>query len=155
MGVDLIYFVHPFYSRNMEIRFDNRGLFQLISKFILWRRLLTKTFANVLFYHFISKYGAPVKLIGDNHLIFASDIFKELWIKLGIRNIFTISNLTQCNMAGRIIRTIIQMVSPYIGSHYGKLDHFLQHFAYSLHTAVLESAAELFLRKKSPPLSRV
>lgn len=50
----------------------------------------SKKAVSDFFYHFVSKYGAPVTLIIDNGHFFNSDIFKARCIKLEIFHVFTV-----------------------------------------------------------------
>ncbi|GFX51001.1 retrovirus-related Pol polyprotein from transposon 17.6 [Trichonephila clavipes] len=55
--------------------------------------------ADSLFDNYISRYGAPVKLISDNGPQFISDIFEHLSNRLGIRHVKTVVYRPQANRA--------------------------------------------------------
>ncbi|GFW45824.1 retrovirus-related Pol polyprotein from transposon 17.6 [Trichonephila clavipes] len=74
----------------------NRYVLVITDHFIKWAKIIplnkasAQIIANKLFDNYISRYGAPVKLISDNGPQFISDIFEHLSDRLGIRHVKTV-----------------------------------------------------------------
>ncbi|GFW96505.1 retrovirus-related Pol polyprotein from transposon 17.6 [Trichonephila clavipes] len=119
-----------------------------VSKFLASARVIADNF----FDNYISRFGAPVKLISDNGLQFISDIFEHLSERLGIRHVKTVVYRPQANRTERVNRDLVQMIANYINDQHDTWDQFLREFAYAIRTAVNETTgkihAELFLGRK-------
>ncbi|GFW49498.1 transposon Ty3-I Gag-Pol polyprotein [Trichonephila clavipes] len=114
-------------------------------------KALARVIADTLFYNYISRYGASVKLISDNGPQFISDIFEHLSDRLGIRLVKTVVYRPQANRTERVNRDHVQMIANYVNDQHDTWDR-LREFAYAVRTAVNETTgktpAELFLGRK-------
>ncbi|GFU74472.1 retrovirus-related Pol polyprotein from transposon 17.6 [Trichonephila clavipes] len=136
----------------------NRYILVITDHFSKWAEIipLKKASARVIvdtfFDNFISRSGAPVKLISDNDPQFISDIFERLSDRLGIRHIKTVVYRPQANRIERVNRDLVQMIANYVNEQHDTWDQFLREFAYAIRTAVHETTrntpAELFLGRK-------
>ncbi|GFW32834.1 retrovirus-related Pol polyprotein from transposon 17.6 [Trichonephila clavipes] len=110
------------------------------------------TISDNYFDNFISRFGAPIKLISDNCPQFISDIFENLSERLGIRHVKTVVYRPQANRTERVNRDLVQMIANCVNEEHVTRDQFLREFAYAIRTAVNETTrktpAELFLARK-------
>ncbi|GFW44470.1 transposon Ty3-I Gag-Pol polyprotein [Trichonephila clavipes] len=108
---------------------------------------------DTFFDNYISRFGAPVKLISDNGTQFISDIFEYLSDRLGTRHVKTVVYRPQANRTERVNHYLVQMIANYVNDQHDKWDQFLREFSYAIHTAVNETKgkppSELFLGRKS------
>ncbi|GFT06373.1 retrovirus-related Pol polyprotein from transposon 412 [Trichonephila clavipes] len=133
----------------------NRYVLVIIDHFRKWAEIipLKKTSARVIadnfFDNYISRFGAPVKLISDNGPQFISDILQNLFERLGIRHVKTVVYRPQANRTERVNPDLVQMIANYVNEQHDTWDQFLREFAYAIHMAVNETTgktpAELFL----------
>ncbi|GFW23611.1 retrovirus-related Pol polyprotein from transposon 17.6 [Trichonephila clavipes] len=111
-----------------------------------------RVIADDIFYNYISRFGASIKIISDNGPQFISDIFEKLSERLGIRHVKTVLYRPQANRTERVNRDLVQMIANYVNEEHDPWDKFLREFAYAIHTAVKETTgenpAELFLGRK-------
>ncbi|GFW25582.1 uncharacterized protein TNCV_1308431 [Trichonephila clavipes] len=111
-----------------------------------------RVIADNFFDNYISRFGAPIKLISDNGPQFISDIFESLSERLGIRHVKTVVYRPQANGTERVNRDLVQMIANYVNEQHDTWDQFLREFAYAIRTAVNETTgktpAELFLGRK-------
>ncbi|GFX08537.1 retrovirus-related Pol polyprotein from transposon 17.6 [Trichonephila clavipes] len=136
----------------------NRYILVITDHFSMWAEIipLKKASARVIavnfFDNYISRFGAPIKLISDNGLQFISDIFENLSERLGIRHVKTVVYRPQANRTERVNRDLVQMIANYVNEQHDTWDQFLRDFAYAIRTAVNETTgktpAELFLGRK-------
>ncbi|GFS86503.1 retrovirus-related Pol polyprotein from transposon 297 [Trichonephila clavipes] len=121
-------------------------------KFIPLKKASARVIADNFFDNYISRFGAPIKLISDNGLQFISDIFENLSEILGIRHVKSVVYRPQANRTERVNRDLVQMIANYVNEQYDTWDQFLREFAYAIRTAVNETTgktpAELFLGRK-------
>ncbi|GFV76509.1 retrovirus-related Pol polyprotein from transposon 17.6 [Trichonephila clavipes] len=111
-----------------------------------------KVIADSLFDNYISRYGAPIKIISDNGPQFISVIFQNLSNLLGIRHVKTVVYRSQVNRTERVIREFVQMNANYVNDHHETWNEFLREFTYAIRTAVNETKrkppVDLFLGRK-------
>ncbi|GFY27475.1 retrovirus-related Pol polyprotein from transposon 297 [Trichonephila clavipes] len=111
-----------------------------------------RVIADNFFDNYVSRFGAPIKLISDNGPQFISDIFENLSERLGIRHVKTVVYRPQANRTERVNRDLVQMIANYVNEQHDTWDQFLREFAYAIRTAVNETTgktpAELFLGRK-------
>ncbi|GFT38964.1 retrovirus-related Pol polyprotein from transposon 17.6 [Trichonephila clavipes] len=111
-----------------------------------------RVIADKFFDNYISRFGAPIKLISDNGPQFISDIFENLSERLGIKHVKTVVYRPQANRTEGVNRDLVQMISNYVNEQHDTWDQFLREFAYAIRTAVNEATgkppAELFLGRK-------
>ncbi|GFX75960.1 retrovirus-related Pol polyprotein from transposon 17.6 [Trichonephila clavipes] len=107
---------------------------------------------NFFFDNYISRFGAPKKLISDNGPQFISDIFENLSERLGIRHVKTVVYRPQANRTERVNRDLVQMIANYVNEQHDTWDQFLQPYEWHKQTHVNETTgttpAELFLGRK-------
>ncbi|GFX35413.1 retrovirus-related Pol polyprotein from transposon 412 [Trichonephila clavipes] len=130
------------------------------AKIIPLKKASARAIADTLFDNYLSRYGAPVKLISDNGPQFTSDIFKHLSDRLGIIHVKTVVYRPQANRTERLNRDHVQMIANYVNDQHNTWDQFLREFAYAIRTAVNETTgknpAELFLgRKLTTPFQKL
>ncbi|GFW73560.1 retrovirus-related Pol polyprotein from transposon 17.6 [Trichonephila clavipes] len=138
----------------------NHYVLVITDHFSKWPEItpLQKASANIiadgLFDNYISRYGAPIKMISDNGPQFISDIFERLSNRLGIRHVKTVVYRTQANGIERVNRNLVQMIANYVNDQHEIWNQFLREFAYAIGTSVNETTgkppAELFLRRRLP-----
>ncbi|GFW16367.1 retrovirus-related Pol polyprotein from transposon 412 [Trichonephila clavipes] len=136
----------------------NRYVLVITDHFSKWAEIIphkkasARVIADNLFDNYISRFGAPIKLISDNGPQFISDIFENLSERLGIRDVKTIVYRPQANRTERVNRDLVQMIANYVNEQHDTWDQFLRKFAYAIRTAVNETTgktpAELFLSRK-------
>ncbi|GFX80584.1 retrovirus-related Pol polyprotein from transposon 412 [Trichonephila clavipes] len=136
----------------------NRYVLVITDHFSKWaeiiplKRASARVIADNFFDNYISRFGAPIKLISDNGSQFISDIFENLSERLGIRHVKTVVYRPQANRTERVNRDLVQMIANYVNEQHGTWDQFLREFAYAIRTAVNETMgktpAELFLGRK-------
>ncbi|GFU29989.1 retrovirus-related Pol polyprotein from transposon 297 [Trichonephila clavipes] len=119
-----------------------------VSKFLASARVIADNF----FDNYVSRFGAPVKLISDNGPQFISDIFEHLREILGKRHVKTVVYRPQANRTECVNRDLVQMIANYVNDEHDSWDQFLREFAYAIRTAVNETTgktpAELFLDRE-------
>ncbi|GFY11006.1 retrovirus-related Pol polyprotein from transposon 17.6 [Trichonephila clavipes] len=123
--------------------------------FSKWAEILPlkKAYARVIadnfFDNYVSRFGAPIKLMSDNGSQFISDIFENLSELLGIRHVKTVVFRPQVNRTERVKRDLVQMIGNYVNEQHDTWNQFLREFAYSIRTSVNDTTrkppAELFL----------
>ncbi|GFX16481.1 retrovirus-related Pol polyprotein from transposon 17.6 [Trichonephila clavipes] len=102
----------------------NRYVLVITDHFSKWAEIIplkkasARIIADSLFGNYISRYGAPVKLISDNGTQFISDIFEHLSNRLGIRHVKTVVNRPQANRTERVNRDIVQMIANYVNDQH-------------------------------------
>ncbi|GFT98913.1 retrovirus-related Pol polyprotein from transposon 412 [Trichonephila clavipes] len=136
----------------------NRYVLVITDHFSKWAEIipLNKASARVIadnfFDNYISRFGAPIKLISDDGPQFISDIFENLSERLGIRHVKTVVYRPEANRTERVNRDLVQMIANYVNEQHDTWDQFLREFAYAIRTAVNETTgktpAELFLGRK-------
>ncbi|GFY21486.1 retrovirus-related Pol polyprotein from transposon 17.6 [Trichonephila clavipes] len=84
------------------------------------KKASARIIADSLFDNYISRYGAPVKLMNDNGSQFISDIFEHLSNRLGIRHVKTVVNRPQANRTERVNRDLVQMIDQVRLYHHRK-----------------------------------
>ncbi|GFV87109.1 retrovirus-related Pol polyprotein from transposon 17.6 [Trichonephila clavipes] len=108
-----------------------------------------RAIADNFFDNYISRFGAPIKLISDNGPQFISDIFENLSEILGIRHLKTVVYRLQANGTELVNRDLVQIIANYVNEQHDTWDQFLREFAFAIRTAVSETTvktpAELFL----------
>ncbi|GFY05096.1 retrovirus-related Pol polyprotein from transposon 297 [Trichonephila clavipes] len=116
------------------------------------KKASARVIADNFFDNYISRFGAPIKLISDNGPQFISDIFENLNEKLGIRHVKTVVYRPQANRTERVNCDLVQMIANYVNEQHDTSVQFLREFAYAIRTAVNETTgktpAELFLGRK-------
>ncbi|GFW73580.1 retrovirus-related Pol polyprotein from transposon 17.6 [Trichonephila clavipes] len=116
------------------------------------KKASSRVIADNFFDNYISRFGAPIKLISDNVPQFISDIFEYLSERLGIRHVKTVVYRPQANRTKCVNRDLVQMIANYVNDQHYTWDQFLHEFAYAIRTAVNETKgktpAELFLGRK-------
>ncbi|GFX13918.1 transposon Ty3-I Gag-Pol polyprotein [Trichonephila clavipes] len=126
----------------------NRCVLVITDHFSKWTEIipLKKTSARVItdtfFDNYISRFGAPIKLISDNGPQFISDIFENLSERLGIRHVKTVVYRPQANRTGRENRDLVQLIANYVNYQHDTWDQFLREFAYAIRTAVNETTGK-------------
>ncbi|GFY08165.1 retrovirus-related Pol polyprotein from transposon 17.6 [Trichonephila clavipes] len=94
----------------------NRYVLVITDHFSKWAEIIplkkasTRIIADSLFDNYLSRYGAPVKLISDNGPQFKSDIFEHLSDRLGIRHVKTLVYRPQANRTERVNRDLVQIM---------------------------------------------
>ncbi|GFY12772.1 retrovirus-related Pol polyprotein from transposon 412 [Trichonephila clavipes] len=136
----------------------NRYVLVITDNFSKWAEIIplikasARVIADNFFNNYISRFGAPIKLISDNGPQFISDIFENLSERLGIRHVKTVVYRPQANRTERVNRDLVQMIANYVNEQHDTWDQFLREFAYAIRTAVNETTgktlAELFLGRK-------
>ncbi|GFW83233.1 retrovirus-related Pol polyprotein from transposon 297 [Trichonephila clavipes] len=133
----------------------NRYVLEITDHFSKWAEIipLKKASARVIADNFldnyISRFGAPIKLISDNGPQFISDIFENLSERLGIRYVKTVVYRPQGNRTECVNHDLVQMIANCVNEQHDTRDQFLREFAYAIRTAVNETTgntpAKLFL----------
>ncbi|GFX20127.1 retrovirus-related Pol polyprotein from transposon 17.6 [Trichonephila clavipes] len=133
----------------------NRYVLVITDHFSKWAEIIplkkasARVIADNFFDNYISRFGAPIKLISDNGPQFISDIFEKLSERLGIRHVKAVVYRPQANRTERVNRDLVQMIANYVNEQHDTWDQFLREFAYAIRTAVNETTgktpAELFL----------
>ncbi|GFV22922.1 retrovirus-related Pol polyprotein from transposon 412 [Trichonephila clavipes] len=116
------------------------------------KKVSARVIADNFFDNYISRFGAPMKLISDNGPQFISDIFENLSEILGIRHVKTVVSRPQANRTERVNRDLVHLIANFVNEQHDTWDQFLCDFAYAIRTAVNETTgetlAELFLGRK-------
>lgn len=81
-------------------------------------RSLVKSVATAFFNQFISKFGTPLQVVSDNSHQLFSEVFTDFCYSLQIDYIRTVRYLPQANLAERDNRTLVQLISIYVGRFY-------------------------------------
>ncbi|GFT80182.1 retrovirus-related Pol polyprotein from transposon 17.6 [Trichonephila clavipes] len=127
----------------------NRYLVVITDHFSKWAEIIPRVIADNFFDNYISRFGAPIKLISDNVPQFISNIFENVSERLTIRHVKTVVYRPQANRTERVNRDLVQMIANYVTEQHDTWDQFLREFAYAIRTAVNETTgetpAELFL----------
>ncbi|GFV80241.1 retrovirus-related Pol polyprotein from transposon 17.6 [Trichonephila clavipes] len=136
----------------------NRYVLVITDHFSKWAEIIplkkasARVIADKFFDNYISRFGAPIKLISHNGPQSISDIFEILSEILGIRHVKTVVYRPQANRTERVHRNLVQMIANYVNEQHDTWDQFLREFAYAIRTAVNETTgktpAELFLGRK-------
>ncbi|GFV99997.1 retrovirus-related Pol polyprotein from transposon 297 [Trichonephila clavipes] len=136
----------------------NRYVLVIMDHFSKWAEIIplkkasARVIADNFFDNYISRFGAPIKLISYNGPQFISDIFGNLSERLGIRHVKTVVYRPQENRTEHVNRDLVQMIANCVNEQHDTWDQFLREFAYAIHTAVNETtgkiSAELFLGRK-------
>ncbi|GFU52520.1 retrovirus-related Pol polyprotein from transposon opus [Trichonephila clavipes] len=126
--------------------------FRKWAEIIPHKKASARFIADNFFDNYISRFGAPIKLISDNGPQFISDIFENLSERLGIRHVKTVVYRPQANRRERVNRDLVQIIANYVNEQHDTWDQFLRELAYAIRTAVDETTgktpAELFLGRK-------
>ncbi|GFY12050.1 retrovirus-related Pol polyprotein from transposon 17.6 [Trichonephila clavipes] len=101
----------------------NRYVLVITDHFSKWAEIIPfkKASARVIagnFFNYISRFGAPVKLITDNGPQFISDIFEHLNERLGIRHVEIVVYRPQANRTERVNRDLVQMIANYVNEQH-------------------------------------
>ncbi|GFS56864.1 retrovirus-related Pol polyprotein from transposon 17.6 [Trichonephila clavipes] len=136
----------------------NRYVLVITDHFSKWAEIIplkkasARVIADNFFDNYISRFGAPIKLISDNGPQFISDIFENLSGRLCIRHVKTVVYRPQANRTERVNRDLVQMIANYVNEQHDTWDQFLREFAYAIRTAVNETTGktptDLFLGRK-------
>ncbi|GFV99936.1 retrovirus-related Pol polyprotein from transposon 17.6 [Trichonephila clavipes] len=84
--------------------------------------IFEKVIADNLFDNYISRYGAPIKMINDNGPQFISDNFEHLSNRLGIRHVKTVVCRPQVNRTERVNCDLAQMIANYVNDYHETWD---------------------------------
>ncbi|GFS68073.1 retrovirus-related Pol polyprotein from transposon 412 [Trichonephila clavipes] len=131
---------------------SNRYVLVITDHFSKWAEIIplkkasARVIADKFFDNYISRFGAPIKLISDNGPQFISDIFENLSERLGIRHVKTVVYRPQANRTERVNRDLVQMIANYVNEQHDTWDQFLREFAYAIRTAVNETTGHLLGR---------
>ncbi|GFV98118.1 transposon Tf2-9 polyprotein [Trichonephila clavipes] len=126
----------------------NRYVLVITDHFSKWAEIIplkkasARVIADNFFDNYISRFGAPIKVISDNGSQFISDIFENLSERLGIRHVKTVVYRPQANRTECINHDLVQMNANYANEEHGTWDQFLCEFAYAIRTAVNETTGE-------------
>ncbi|GFV12892.1 retrovirus-related Pol polyprotein from transposon 17.6 [Trichonephila clavipes] len=136
----------------------NRYVLVITDHFSKWAEIMplkkasARGIADMFFDNYISRFGAPIKLISDNGPQFIYDIFENLSERLGLRHVKTVVYRPQANRTERVNSDLVQMIANYVNEQHDTWDQFLREFAYAIRTAVNETTGkthvELFLGRK-------
>ncbi|GFX48509.1 retrovirus-related Pol polyprotein from transposon 412 [Trichonephila clavipes] len=136
----------------------NRYVLVITDHFSKWAEIIplkkasARVIADNFFDNYISRFGAPIKLMSDDGPQFISDIFENLSERLGIRHVKTVVYRPQSSRTERVNRDLVQMIANYVNEQHDTWDQILREFAYAIRTAVNETTgktpAELFLGRK-------
>ncbi|GFS74017.1 transposon Tf2-8 polyprotein [Trichonephila clavipes] len=88
------------------------------AEIILLKRASARVIADNVFDNYISRFRAPIKLIGDNGPQFISDIFENLSERLGIRHVKTVVYRPQAYGTERVNRDLVQMIANYVNEQH-------------------------------------
>ncbi|GFX11783.1 retrovirus-related Pol polyprotein from transposon 297 [Trichonephila clavipes] len=126
--------------------------FTTLSELIPLRKASAQGIANAFFENYISRYGAPISLIGDNGPQFISEVFEHLSHRLDIKHMKMVTYRPQANLTERVKRNLVRMIAGFVKENHEIWNRFLHEFAFTLRTSVNETTnktlAELFLGKK-------
>ncbi|GFT80192.1 retrovirus-related Pol polyprotein from transposon 17.6 [Trichonephila clavipes] len=121
----------------------NRYLLVIADHFSKWAEIIPRVIADNFFDNYISRFGAPIKLISDNVPQFISNIFENLSERLTIRHVKTVVYRPQANRTERVNRDLVQMNANYVTEQHDTWVQFLREFAYAIRTAVNETTGEI------------
>ncbi|GFW08384.1 retrovirus-related Pol polyprotein from transposon 17.6 [Trichonephila clavipes] len=113
----------------------NRYVLVITDHFNKWAEIIplkkasARVIANNFFDNYISRFGAPIKLISDNGPQFISDIFENLSERLGIRHVKTVVYRPQPIRTERVNRDLVQMIANYVKEQHDTWDQFLREFS--------------------------
>ncbi|GFW16750.1 transcriptional repressor CTCF [Trichonephila clavipes] len=82
------------------------------------KKASARVIADNIFDNYISRFGAPIKLISDNGPQLISDVFENLSEGLGIRHVKTVVYRPQANRTERINRDLVQMIANYVNEQH-------------------------------------
>ncbi|GFT70181.1 retrovirus-related Pol polyprotein from transposon 17.6 [Trichonephila clavipes] len=82
------------------------------------KKASARVIADNFFDNYISRCGAPVKLISENGPQFICDIFEILSERLGIRHVKTVVYRPQANRTERVNRDLVQMIANYVNDQH-------------------------------------
>ncbi|GFT46266.1 transposon Ty3-I Gag-Pol polyprotein [Trichonephila clavipes] len=143
---------YDFVSRRKRYVIVITDQFNKRAEIIPLKKASVRVIADTFYDNYVSRFGAPVKLISDNGPQFISDIFEYLSDRLGIRHVKTVVYRPQANRTEHVNRDLVQIIPNYVNDHHDAWDQFLREFAYAVRTAVNETTgktpAELFLGRK-------
>ncbi|GFX34201.1 retrovirus-related Pol polyprotein from transposon 297 [Trichonephila clavipes] len=141
----------PDFKKPFELFTDASSIGQQ-AEIIPFKKDSARVIADNFFDNYISRFGAPIKLIIENGPQFISDIFENLSERLGIRHVKTVVYRPQANRTELVNRDLVQTIANYVNEQHDTWDQFLREFAYAIRTAVNETTgkppAELFLGGK-------
>ncbi|GFW03863.1 retrovirus-related Pol polyprotein from transposon 297 [Trichonephila clavipes] len=126
------------YLENQEDSSVNAAISSGLKSYPL-KKASARVIVDNFFDNYISRFGAPIKLISDNGPQFISDIFENLSERLGIRHVKTVVYTPQANGTDRVNRDLVQMIANYVNEQHDTWDQFLREFAYAIRTAVNET----------------
>ncbi|GFU61299.1 retrovirus-related Pol polyprotein from transposon 17.6 [Trichonephila clavipes] len=98
----------------------DKDIFVITHDFTKWievislRKASAEIIANTLFENYISRYGAPVKIINDNGRQFVSKVFEHFSKGLGINHVKTVVHRPQSNRTERVKRDLLQMIASFV-----------------------------------------
>ncbi|GFY06742.1 retrovirus-related Pol polyprotein from transposon opus [Trichonephila clavipes] len=99
----------------------NRYVLVITDHFSKWAEIIplkkasARVIANNFFDNYISRFGAPIKLISDNGPQFISDIFEKLSERLGMRHVKTVVYRPRANRTERVNYAIRRAVNETTG----------------------------------------
>ncbi|GFX81309.1 retrovirus-related Pol polyprotein from transposon 17.6 [Trichonephila clavipes] len=102
----------------------NRYVLVITNYFSMWAEIIPlkkasgRVIADNFFDNYISRFGAPVKLISDNGPQFIFDIFEHLSDRLGIRHVKTVVYRPQAIRTERVNRDLVQMIANYVNDQH-------------------------------------
>ncbi|GFT17653.1 retrovirus-related Pol polyprotein from transposon 412 [Trichonephila clavipes] len=150
-----LYLLGPYSASRVR---RNRYVLVITDHFSKWAEIIpfkkasARVIADTFFDSYISRFGAPVKLISDNGPQFISDISEHLSDRLGMRHVKTVVYRPQAKRTERVNRDLVQRVANYVNDQHDTWDQFLRESAYAIRTAVNDmtgkTPAELFLGRK-------
>ncbi|GFW73301.1 retrovirus-related Pol polyprotein from transposon 412 [Trichonephila clavipes] len=136
----------------------NRYVLVITYHFSKWAEIIplkiasARVIADNFFDNYISRFGAPIKLISDYGPQFISDIVGNLGERFGIRHVKAVVYRPQANRTERANRNLVQMIANYVNGQHDTCDRFLREIAYAIRTTVNETTGktpgELFLGRK-------
>ncbi|GFS94165.1 retrovirus-related Pol polyprotein from transposon 297 [Trichonephila clavipes] len=95
----------------------NRYVLVITDHFSKWAEIIplkkasARVIADNFFDNYISRFGAPIKLISDNGPQFISNIFEKLSERLGIRHVKTVVYRPQANRTERVNHDLVQIIA--------------------------------------------
>ena len=145
----------------------NRFILVITDTFTKWTEAIvipnqdSQTVTKVFVENFVCKFGTPLQLHSDQGRNFESDIFKQMFIYLGIDKTRTISFRPQSNRCvERFNRTLSAMLTMYCEKKQDTWDEFLQQVMMAYRSSVHKSTsrtpnAMVFGREVTLPLQAV
>ncbi|GFX19985.1 retrovirus-related Pol polyprotein from transposon opus [Trichonephila clavipes] len=95
-------------------------LFSKRAEIVPIKKASARVIADTLFDNYISRFGAPVKLISDNGPQFIFDIFEHLSNRLVIRHVKTVVYRPQENRTERFLREFVYAIPTAVNETTGK-----------------------------------